>query len=230
MRRRRKLRSPFGSTGALFHRQEYDMSYPFSRIAAALALGSLATSAAAQTVVDHPASFALRSAPAPVPASTALKAAYRVRLTSTWPQETTAVDCRNGGEEMLAGTLTRNADGTYAGTFDRNTELLFCGAHGTHGATSASCALTLEGHGTVAVTGVVMGDEASPSGRAMRVTWTPAPGQEVAVSGACAHAFKDAVKAMYLSTPHAAEFALTSVGAGPRTERLEDYAWSVELE
>jgi hypothetical protein len=207
------------------------MSYPFPRLAAALALGGFATSAAAQSAaVDHPASLALRSAPAPVPASTALKAAYRVRLTSTWPQQTTVGDCRNGGEETLAGTLTLNADGTYAGTFSRNTELLFCGAHGPHGATSASCALTLDGHGTVAMTGVVMGDDTSPSGRAMRVTWTPAPGQHAAVSGACTPAFKAAVKAMYLSTPHAAEFALTSAGAGSSTERLENYAWSVELD
>jgi hypothetical protein len=207
------------------------MSHPFPRLAAAaLALGGFATSAAAQSVVDRPASFALRSAPASVPTSAALKAAYRVRLTSTWPQDTTVGDCRNGGEETLAGTLTRNADGTYAGTFSRNTELLFCGAHGPLGATSASCALTLQGHGTVDMTGVVMGDDASPSGRAMRVTWTPAPGHDAAVSGACAPSFKDAVKAMYLSTPHAVEFALTSAGAGPRTERLEDYPWRVQLE
>jgi hypothetical protein len=50
------------------------------------------------------------------------------------------------------------------------------------------------------------------------------------VHGACAPAFKQAMKEMYLSTPHAAEFPLTSVGAGPRTERLENYAWKVELE
>jgi hypothetical protein len=35
---------------------------------------------------------------------------------------------------------------------------------------------------------------------------------------------------MYLSTPHAVEFPLTSAGAGPRRERLENYAWKVELE
>ena len=35
---------------------------------------------------------------------------------------------------------------------------------------------------------------------------------------------------MYLSTPHAAEFALTPSGAGPRSERLEYYAWKVELD
>lgn len=207
------------------------MSFPFPRLVAAFALGSLATSAAAQSVVAPSASLALTSAPAPpTPMPGVLKAAYRVRLTSTWPQETTAGGCRNGGQEMLEGTLTRNADGTYAGTFDRHTELLFCGAHGPQGSTAAGCALTLEGHGTVAMTGVVRGDETSPSGRSVVATWTPTSGHEAAVSGACASTFKDAVKAMYLSTPHAAEFPLTPAGAGPRTERLENYAWSVELE
>jgi hypothetical protein len=35
---------------------------------------------------------------------------------------------------------------------------------------------------------------------------------------------------MYLSTPHAAEFPLTAEGSAPRTERLESYAWEVEVE
>jgi hypothetical protein len=39
-----------------------------------------------------------------------------------------------------------------------------------------------------------------------------------------------AVRRMYLGTPHAAEFPLTAAGMGPRTERLENYAWIVELE
>ena len=48
-------------------------------------------------------------------------------------------------------------------------------------------------------------------------------------AGTCAPAFKQAMKQMYLSTPHAVEFPLTSAGTGPRTERLENYAWKVEL-
>ncbi len=60
--------------------------------------------------------------------------------------------------------------------------------------------------------------------------WTPAPAHQASVRGACAPAFKQAMKEMYLSTPHAVEFPLTSAGAGPRTERLENYAWKVELE
>jgi hypothetical protein len=35
---------------------------------------------------------------------------------------------------------------------------------------------------------------------------------------------------MYLTTPHAAEFSLTGEGTGPRTERLENYAWIVEVD
>ncbi len=207
------------------------MPFQFARLTAALALGSLTTSALAQSAVPPSAPLALLGAPAPTTAPTALKAAYRVRLTSTWPQETAAAGCRNGGEETLDGTLSRNADGTYSGTLSRRTELLFCGGHGAHaGADAASCALTLRGQGTVDVTGVVMGDEASPSGRAVRLMWTPTPGHEAAVSGACASGFKDAMKAMYLSTPHGVEFALTAAGAGPRWERLEDYAWEVTLE
>jgi hypothetical protein len=34
---------------------------------------------------------------------------------------------------------------------------------------------------------------------------------------------------MYLSTRHGAEIPLTTADAGPRTERLENYAWAVEL-
>ncbi len=94
--------------------------------AAALALAALIPPAGAAQSALEPArvSFALAGdAPTPV----ALKTAYHVRLTSTWPQET-AGDCRNGGEETLDGTLTRNADGTYSGSLARTTRLLFCGA------------------------------------------------------------------------------------------------------
>ncbi len=207
------------------------MSFWFPGIATVLTLGSLATSALAQRAVTRSASLARTDAPAPTPTPPTLKAAYRVQLTGTWPQETTAGGCRNGGEETLEGMLSGNGDGRYTGTFTRRTEILFCGGHGGRaGAVSASCALTLKGRDSVDVTGVVMGDETSPSGRAVRLTWTPAPGQEADVSGTCASAFKDAVRALYLSIPHGAEFALTSIGAGPRTERLENYAWQVTLE
>lgn len=154
-----------------------------------------------------------------------------MRLTSTWPQEAASGDCRNGGEEALGGTLTRSADGTYTGTFTRRTELLFCGAHGPSAtAAAATCALALTGHGSVNVIGVVTSDERSPSRHGMRLTWIPVAGHEVAVNGACAPTFKSAMRAMYRTTPYAAEFPLTTAGAGPRSEWLDDYAWKVELD
>ena len=160
----------------------------------------------------------------------ALKAAYRVRLTSTWPQEATA-GCRNGGVETIDGTLARAVDGRYTGTFTRRTRLLFCGAHGNREGTPASaCKLELTGQGTVAVTGALRAREAGVDGQDVLLVWTPIAGHAAAVRGACATAFKAAVKQMYLTTPHAAEFALPSAGTGPRTERLENYAWTVELE
>jgi hypothetical protein len=35
---------------------------------------------------------------------------------------------------------------------------------------------------------------------------------------------------MYLTARHGAEFALPNAGAAPRTERLEEYPWVVEVE
>ena len=129
------------------------------------------------------------------------------------------------------GTLAREADGTYTGTFARRTELLFCGTHGSHqDAETAACGLMLTGQGDVSATGVVRDDASSPSGQEVRLVWRPAAAHGASVRGACAPSFKRAMKEMYLSTPHAAEFPLTSAGAGPRTERLENYAWKVELE
>ncbi|HET7468495.1 MAG TPA: hypothetical protein VFJ81_02430, partial [Gemmatimonadales bacterium] len=107
------------------------------------------------------------------------------------------------------------------------THLAFCGAHGP---ATTPCSLDLTGKGHVAVSGVVLADDASPSGRSIRVTWTPAAGHQAAVTGNCAQGFKEAVRGMYLSTLHAAEFPLTTVGAGPRMEELESYAWRVEVE
>ena len=202
------------------------MSRRITTLAAVLALGAFVPSlGGAQTV-------ALVAAPGPA----ALKTAYHLVLTSTWPQDQTAGGCRNGGVETVEGTLTRAADGTYSGRLARRTELLFCGAHGkaahgeaAQGGDEMGCALTLRGRGTVAMTGVVMGDEQSPSGRAMRATWTPDPAHQATVTGACAAAFKDALRAMYLTTPHAVEFPLTTAGQGARSEQLENYAWAVEL-
>ena len=136
--------------------------------------------------------------------------------------------CRNGGEETLEGTLARSPDGTYSGTLRAADAALVLRRARTRPRRRARS--TLVGKGAVTMTGVVLADETSPSGRSIRVTWTPAPGHEAAVSGACAEGFKQAVREMYLSTPHAAEFPLTTVGSGPRTEELESYAWKVEVE
>jgi hypothetical protein len=196
--------------------------------ALAIAFAALIPPAGAAQSALEPArvSFALAEK-APTPA--ALKTAYHVRLTSTWPQEA-AGDCRNGGEETLDGTLTRRADGTYSGSLARSTRLLFCGSHGAEGTAGESCALTLDGKGRVTAGGVVVDDETSPSGWSVRVEWTPLPGHAAVVTGACPAAFKDALRGMYLTTRHGAEIPLTTAGAGPRTERLENYAWTVELD
>jgi hypothetical protein len=200
-------------------------------LAAALALAGLTPMAGGAQSASGSRTIALSLADGPMPARPALKPVYHVRLTSTWPQEAAAGGCRNGGEETIEGTLAREADGTYTGTFARRTQLLFCGVHGSRQDIEAeTCELALTGQGDVSATGVVRDDEASPSGQEVRLVWTPQPAHRASVRGACAPAFKEAMKEMYLSTPHAAEFPLTSAGAGPRTERLENYAWKVELE
>ena len=194
-----------------------------SRLAALLALGSLS---------PHPlpaqTALAVSAEPAVPRPAAELKAAYHLRLQSTWPQETDTVDqCSNGGEETVSGTLTRTAEGGYTGNLTRRTRLLFCGSHG---AAADRCQLTLEGTGTVEMMGEVVGDDTSPSGRALRVQWIPDSAHQATVKGACPAAFKTAVQQMYLSTRHGVEFPLPAAGEGPRTERLENYAWSVALD
>ena len=190
------------------------------------ATGALALTAAPEFAAAADSLAPVR-APVPGPASGALKPVYRIRLTSRWPQESLSAECRNGGVETVTGVLNRNADGTYSGSFARETRLAFCGAHGP---ATAACSLDLVGKGSVSMRGAVMADETSPSGRSIRVTWTPAAGHQAAVTGDCAEGFKEAVREMYLSTLHAAEFPLTTLGAGPRTDELESYAWRVEVE
>jgi hypothetical protein len=153
--------------------------------------------------------------------------AYDVRLASTWPQRTTADEaCRNGGGEIVAGTLQRDVDGMYRGRLDRRTLILFCG---THGASGEGCQLTLEGSGKVAMSGAVVADETSPSGSALRLSWHPLPGHTASASGACSTGFMRAIEAMYRSVTHGVEFAVPAAGAGRRVERLEDYGWRVEV-
>jgi hypothetical protein len=157
----------------------------------------------------------------------ALADRYHVRLTSAWPQFVAGDGCVNGGDEVVEGTLTRTGAGDYGGTLLRKTHLLFCGAHGPAG---DSCALALDGGGGVVMRGMVLPDERSPTGRVLRVAWTPAAEHAARVNGACGTEFKQRVERMYLTARHGAEFALPNAGAAPRTERLEDYAWVVEVE
>ena len=170
--------------------------------------------------------IAYRELPAPR-AAAPLADAYHLSLQSAWPQlGTSGIACRNGGDEMVRGLVTRNAAGIYEGTLDRSTLLLFCGTHSVSG---ESCELVLEGDGSVAVRGVVVPDEASPSGSALRLSWIPRADHAAEVQGACSADFKRSVREMYLTVRHGAEFALPVAGKGMR-ERLEDYAWTVEVE
>ena len=164
----------------------------------------------------------------PSPRPVTLKTSYQIHLRSTWPQLAGASkECFNGGEESLDGTLRANGDGTYGGVFTRRTRLLFCGAHGSDAA--EACQLILQGEGEVSVSAVVVPDDASPSSRAARLVWVPASGHRASVSGACPTPFKGAMEAMYLTTRHSVELPLIAAGGEPMTRRLEDYAWSVEM-
>ena len=171
--------------------------------------------------------IAYGEAPAPRRAA-ALPGAYHLRLESAWPQfGAAAKECRNGGDEIVEGMLTRSVDGTYRGSLDRRTLIFFCGAHGIDG---EACELVLEGDGKVAMTGVVVPDETSPSGNALRVSWRPSPTHGATVRGPCPADFKRSIEEMHLSVRHGAEFAVPAAGAGKRVERLQDYAWTVEIE
>ena len=151
-----------------------------------------------------------------------LAASYRVRLESAWPRLAHSADCENGGKETVEGMLTRAPSGDYSGTFTRSTRLLFCGAHGAGG--GELCRLALRGEGAVTMRGTVV------DGRSLRVSWIPSPSHTAEVEGACATGFKEGVRRMYLTVPHGAEFALPAAGAAPKPERLEGYAWIVEVE
>ena len=189
--------------------------------AAALALLLLAVPPAAAQAIAY------GEPPPPRTRSDALAERYHVRLVSAWPQLPAGAECANGGDEVVEGTLTRTASGDYGGTLTRKTHLLFCGAHGPAG---DACTLMLDGAGGVVMRGNVLPDERSPTGRVLRLAWTPAAGHSARVKGACGAEFKQRVERMYLTVRHGVEFALPNAGAAPQTERLEDYAWEVEVE
>lgn len=187
------------------------------RLAALLAFMPLSTPASAQALAYERPTVEAKPQPA---------AAYQVRLTSAWPQLGTTGDCPNGGDETVQGTIERNAAGDYAGTLSRRTLLLFCGAHG---AAAQACTLVLEGSGPVVARGQLVSDPASPSGRAVHLSWSPTPTHAARTRGTCPPEFAAAVERMYLSVQHGAEFVLPAGGA-PYRERLENYAWIVEIE
>ena len=177
---------------------------------------ALAAASAASQTMAHSGAAAPPRAP--------LASAYELRLESAWPQATAGNEaCRNGGDEIVEGVLRRDMDGVYRGSLDRRTLMLFCGAHGAGG---EACELVLEGDGKVAMTGYVVPDEASPSGSALRLSWRPSPTHGAAVRGACSADFKRSVERMYRSATHGVELAVPAAGAGKRTERLENYAWT----
>jgi hypothetical protein len=193
------------------------ISRPTPRLLLGLGITVLgAGPAAAQSMAHSDAATPPHVAPA---------SAYHLRLESAWPQAAAADEaCRNGGDEVVEGTLARGVDGVYRGSFDRRTLILFCGAHGAGG---EACELALEGEGKVAMTGYVLPDETSPSGSALRLSWRPSPGHGATVRGPCSAGFKRSVEEMYLSVAHAVEFGMPV--AGKRRERLEGYAWTVEV-
>lgn len=193
---------------------------PTGGLLALLALTVLATAPA------EGQAFAFGESPPPRRLA-ALADAYDLRLRSAWPQLGAGEECRNGGDEIVEGTLTRDPDGAYRGTFHRRTRILFCGAHGVDG---KACELVLAGDGKVAATGTVVADEESPSGEALRLSWRPLATHGATVHGACPADFKRSVQEMYLSVSHGAEFALPEDGVERRVERLENYAWTVEIE
>jgi len=197
------------------------MTTSFRLSAAALALLALGVPSLSAQAIAYGEPPPIRSRPP------ALAERYHIRLTSAWPQLPAGAGCSNGGTETVEGTLARTDSGDYAGSFDRTTHLLFCGAHGSGG---DACTLTLDGAGRVAMRGMVVADERSPSGRALRVAWVPDADHAARVRGECGAEFKRKVERMYLSVRHGAEFALPNAGAAPRTERLEEFAWTVEVE
>ena len=72
----------------------------------------------------------------------------------------------------------------------------------------------------------------SSSAALTAVTARPAssPSHGAAVRGVCPSEFKRSMEVMYLSVVHGAEFPLPKAGSGRRLERLENYAWTVEIE
>lgn len=158
----------------------------------------------------------------------ALSPSYRVRLVSDWPQYSAgALGCVNGGQEMLEGTLSQGADGAYSGQLRRHATIYFCGVHG---GTEGACALTLTSEGEVAARGLVTQEAEGWNDPWLLLRWhTPEGASQVEVGGDCPARFNQALERMYLGVSHSLEFSLPAAGAGPRTLRLDDYGWIVDV-
>ncbi len=103
--------------------------------------------------------------------------------------------------------------------------MLFCGAHGPRG---EACELVLEGDGAVAMEGFVVPERSSPSGHALRVSWRPTPAHGATTRGACPPEFKREWRHVPVG-PARRRVPLPAAGGEEVAERLEDYAWTVEV-
>jgi hypothetical protein len=196
------------------------MKQRMARLAPAVALMMLVSAPAASRALGLGNSSTREAIPA-------LASTYHLSLESAWPQYGAPESaCRNGGDEIVRGLLTRRPDGTYQGTLDRSTLLFFCGEHGASG---QPCVLVLEGDGPVSARGFVVTDPTSPSRSALHLSWTPRSGHLAEVEGACSEDFKRSARTMYLEVRHGVEFALPVKG-GELRGRLENYPWTVVVQ
>ncbi|MEO8138581.1 MAG: hypothetical protein ABI742_02990 [Gemmatimonadota bacterium] len=158
---------------------------------------------------------------------TALASAYTLNLVSDWPQlSADGSACVNGGQETLRGAITRTTDGHYVGQLERRATILFCGVHG---AAQDACALTLTSEGPVEAEGHVLPSEAAGSAPLVELQWASAEDpSDVVIEGDCAPGFNESLRRLYIGVTHTLEFPLPL--AGPRTIRLEDYGWIVDVE
>lgn len=157
-----------------------------------------------------------------------LEPAYQVRLVSDWPQLSSGgLGCVNGGQEILEGTLVQNSSGDYDGRLVRRATIRFCGVHGS---AAEACALTLTSAGTVSARGVVTPTGSGWSDALIALRWfAPEGASEAVVEGDCSAQFNESVRRLYLAASHSVEFLLPAAGEGPRTMRLDDYGWMVDV-
>ncbi len=155
-----------------------------------------------------------------------LKESYRIKLASDWPQLSLAgTACLNGGGEVITGTLRRTASG-YEGRLDRQTNLQFCGAHGS--LSPAPCSLTLTSRGPVYARGEVVLDGEAPT---LHLRWGADGGgrTSIKVQGDCAPVFQQSLENLYLSATRALEIPLPAAGDLGIPVRLEDFGWIVAV-